>query len=143
MASRSKNAPVTCKIGDIEFTAAEATYVMDASSTSTGAFHHEKPIISAYVRIDLNDKSCDFATIRKLFDLTKLPTTDSIKQIKLEQWVDLSDKNATCSYSFKGWISSYRTSYLGRSGGNYNHVIDLVLIADTTDGSFAAITIGN
>jgi hypothetical protein len=140
----TRNAPVSCTIDGTTFTAAEAVFALEAETAHLGVAHSAVPIMSAHVRIDLNDKeSCDFNTIKKLFELSKLPQSESVKDIKIEFWVDLSDKNANCQYAFKGWISSFRTSFLGRSNTAYNHVVDLVLSVERTQKSFGECRISN
>src|SRR5215475_1509926 len=115
---------------------AEATFEMNTKDTHKGVPLIEVPIIVARVRINLNDeKNCNNSVIRQLFDLTTKPKKDDrIKQIKLEFWTDLSKENATVSYQFKGWISSFRTSNVTseRDNGRYNHFLELEFTPDTT-----------
>jgi len=143
----TKNSPASCTIDGETFTAAEAEFVMEAKHSTGGNPAHAVPVMSAHILVDLNDRGngCKFQTIKKLFELSKLPSAKQIKEIKIEFWLGLEDENALCSYSFKGWISSLRTSYLGRGtpNGGYNHFIAMVLTPDTTQDSFGQIRIGN
>ncbi len=142
---------VTFHIDGQKMDVAEATFEVNALKTDLGIPKMELPIVTAKVRINLNDNTnVDFNVIQKLFDLsTALRKQDRIKPIKLEFWQDLSKENPTVCYSFNGWISAFRTSNVagdrenGRDKGRYNHVIDLELTPDTTEGNFKSVKVGN
>jgi hypothetical protein len=143
---------VTFKIDSLKIDVAEATFLINAQKTDLGIPKMELPIVLANVRINLNDgKNIKREDIQKLFDLsTALDKTDRIRDITLEFWTDLSQKNPTAAYQFKGWISSFRTSNVagdfdknGRDRGQYNHVLDLELTPDTTEGNFKSLKFGN
>ena len=139
----TKESPVSCTIDGVTFTAAEAAFVMEAGVSQDGLPHHGKPPTSTHLRINLGNGTCEFQTIQKLFQLSRKPSMDNIKQVKLEFWVSLSNKNTTCSFSYKGWISSFRTSFLGPGNTTFNHVLDIVITTDISQTSFAEFDIGN
>jgi len=139
----TKNAPVSCKVDGTEFSAAEAAFVMDSQIAREGLPQHAVPNMSVHVRIDLNNGTCDFATIKKLFQLSKEPSKENIKDMSIVFWVSLKDNNATCSYQFRGWVSSFRTSYSGHGNGNYGQVLDVVLTPDTSKDNFPKIDLSN
>src|SRR5215813_4481038 len=124
----TKNAPVSCKVDGTEFSAAEAAFVMDSQIAREGLPQHAVPNMSVHVRIDLNNGTCDFA---------------NIKDMSIVFWVSLKDNNATCSYQFRGWVSSFRTSYSGHGNGNYGQVLDVVLTPDTSKDNFPKIDLSN
>jgi len=99
--------------------------------------------MSTHLRVNLNNETCDFATIQRLFELGKEPCADDIKDVTLTYYVSLKDKNSTCSVKFKGWVASLSISFLGQNTGNYNHVLDVKLITDTTNPSWGNINLGN
>ena len=131
-------------IDGTKINAAEAVFAMDAQRTDLGIPKMELPVVSVNVRINLNDeKNCPFQTIKKLFDLSAASNKkDRIKPIKIEFWKDLAMQDVVCTYSFQGWITSFRTSNVGVDD-NYNHVLDLQLTPDTTDGRYQEVKIGN
>lgn len=138
---------VTLHVGSQKLDVAEATFDVSALRTDMGIAKMEVPIILARVRINLNDeKNCDNSVIRELFRLsTEQKKADRIQEIKMEFWNDLSKQNATVSYKFKGWISSFRTSNVAgdRGNGRYNHFIDLEFTPDTTEGNFKSVECSN
>ena len=76
------------------------------------------------VQVDINDTlNMRFDTLRSLFDLSNLVTRDKIKSMKIEFWVDDSQTDVICSYSFEGWISRFHIS----SNGESNHTLHLSL----------------
>ena len=131
-------------IDGTKINAAEAVFAMDAQRTDLGIPKMELPIVSVNVRISLNDeKNCPFQTIKKLFDLSAATNKkDRIKPIKIEFWKDLAMQDVVCTYSFQGWITSFRTSNLG-ADDSYNHVLDLELSPDITEGRYQEVKIGN
>jgi hypothetical protein len=143
---------VTFKIDNLKIDVAEATFFIGAQRTDLGIPKMELPVVSANVRINLNDsKNIKWEDIKKLFDLsTALNKADRIKPITLEFWTDLSQQNPTAAYQFNGWISSFRTSNVAgefeknaRDGSNYNHYIVIELTPDYTDGNFKSVKFGN
>jgi hypothetical protein len=138
---------VTVHVGGRKIDVADATFDVRAQRTDLGIPKMEVPIVSARVRINLNDEqNCDNAAIQELFKLsTEQKKADRIKQIKLEFWTDLSKQNAAVSYEFKGWISSFRTSNVAgeRGDGRYNHFLEIEFTPDTTDSNFKCVNVGN
>jgi len=57
-----------------------------------------------------DDKNLPHAALKKMFDLANVVTRDKIKDVKIELWKDDEQKDALCTYSFKGWISRFETS---------------------------------
>jgi hypothetical protein len=125
-----------------------ATFVVNTRRTELGMAKNELPFVSANVRINLNDKeNAPFDLIQKLFDLSmELDSSKRIKDVKIEFWRDLSQKDPAVSYSFSGWINSFRTSNVdgdSANGGNLNNYIELEMLPDTTKKGFPSITCGN
>ena len=140
-------AKVSFHIDGTRIEAAEAVFAMNAQRTDLGIPKMELPVVSLRVKVNLNDeKACSFQTIKKLFDLTTATNKkDRIKAIKVEYWKDLSMQDPVCTYSFQGWISSFRTSNVGGEdgNGNYNHYLDIEVFPDSTEGRYQEIKIGN
>jgi hypothetical protein len=89
---------------------------------------------------DLHDtKNVPFATVKKYFDLANVPTKDKIKDIKIEFWQDESHKEAICTLSFKGWISSWSIS----AGGGSNHVLSVSIQPALDQQNLHDIQLGN
>lgn len=80
-----------------------------------------------------------FANLSKLYALSILTTRDKIKDIKIEYWVDDGQKDAICTYTFRGWISLFSTS----SGQGTNHTLRLNLQPELDAKQFADIKLGN
>jgi hypothetical protein len=79
-----------------------------------------------------DDTNLPHGALKKLFDLSNVVTRDKIKDIKIEFWKDDSHQDALCSYSFKGWISSFHTSNpgTGSSPGAQDSKINHLLVLD-------------
>lgn len=137
---------VTLTFDGKKIDADRATFMVNTRKTELGMPKNELPLVSAIVRINLNDKeNCPFDLVQKLFNLSiELDSTKRIKDVKIEFWNDLKQKDAV-SYSFSGWISSFRTSNLDSdsAGGNLNNYLELELLPDTTRKGFPSITAGN
>ena len=143
---------VTFKIDNLKIDVPEAAFSIETLTTDNGIPKLELPVISANVRIDLNENTTvTFQDIQKLFDLsTALKKQERIKPIVLEFWTDLSQENPTVAYKFDGWIESFRTSNVagdlnktGDDRGRYNHVIDLKLRPATDEGNFKKVKVTN
>jgi len=57
--------------------------------------------------------------LKRLFELSKVVTSDKIKDIKIDFWTDETRQDVICSYSVTGWISHFQT----HSGGDGNHTL--------------------
>src|SRR5262245_19760424 len=141
--AETRNAPVTCKIDNVQFTPAEVSFSMQSKVAPDGRPHVGKAYMSTHLRINLNNETCDFATIQKLFELGKEPCADDIKDVTLTYYISLKDQNTTCSVQFKGWVASLRISFLGENNTGYNHVCDVELITATTKSAWGSIEVGN
>jgi hypothetical protein len=79
-----------------------------------------------------DDTNLPHSSLKKLFDLSNVVTRDKIKDMKIEFWKDDSHQDALCSYSFKGWISSFHTCNPGagtfQTGSNANPVNHLLVL---------------
>ena len=90
--------------------------------------------------VDMHDTvNVPYAVLTKLFQLANVVTRDKIVDIKIEFWVDDSQLDALCTYSFKGWISSWSTS----SGDGSNHTLQLSLQPALDSQQFIDFTMGN
>ncbi|MBO0856958.1 MAG: hypothetical protein J2P21_00585 [Chloracidobacterium sp.] len=141
------------KIGNVRINnVAEATFLMNAPKTDLGIPKMDMLNVMVRVRINLNDsQNIKREDINQLFDLCYcLDNTARVKDVALEFWEDLSQKDPTAAYQFKGWISSFRTSNVAgdvdtqaRDIARYNHVLDLELTPDTTSGNFKSLKFGS
>jgi hypothetical protein len=139
----ARTVPVTCKIENVQFAPAEVSFVMDSKVAPDGRPHVGKAFMSTHLRVNLNNETCDFSTIQRLFELGKEPCANDIKDVTLTYYVSLKDQNTTCSIQYKGWVSSLRISFLGQNAANYNHVLDIVVTTDTTNPSWGYLRVGN
>jgi hypothetical protein len=137
---------VSCTVDGTKFNAVEAAFEMNTQSDHAGMPTLQTFNTSVHVRVDLHDtKNFPFGNIQKIFNLGNVPTRDKIKDIKLEFWEDDDMKNVICSFQFKGWVRSFRTSNTGSDTGNatYNHVLDVVFTPVVNQSDYKEITIGN
>jgi hypothetical protein len=101
---------------------------------------------AVHFTINANDKeNMPFGSIQKLFDLSNVPEENKIKSCKVEFWKDDTKKDVICSYSFKGWISHFRTSNTGIENGNkgYNHLIHVSVVPVINKALHSELRIGN
>jgi len=101
----------------------------DALSVSVGLTTQPsivgKPAIGTFqtnieVVVDIHDTvNMPFPVLQKLFQLSKVVTSDKIKDIKIDFWTDETRQDVVCSYSLQGWISHFQT----HSGGDGNHML--------------------
>jgi len=137
---------VSCTVDGTKFNAVEALFEMNTQSDHAGMPTLQTFNTSVHVRVDLNDtKNFPFGNIQKIFNLGNVPTRDKIKDIKLEFWEDDDMKNVICSFQFKGWVRSFRTSNVGgdTGGAAFNHVLDLVFTPVVNQSDYKEIKIGN
>jgi hypothetical protein len=94
-----------------------------------------------------DDTNLPHGSLKKLFDLANVVTRDKIKDIKIEFWKDDAHQDALCSYSFKGWISSFETSNpppdLGADHPKLNHMLILDIEPALNQQNFKEIKMGN
>src|SRR5215471_5649091 len=136
----------SCTVDGTKFNALDAVFEMNTQSDQAGMPTLQTFSTMVHVRVDLNDTTnFPFSNIQKIFNLGNVPTRDKIKDIKLEFWQDDDMKNVICSYQFKGWIRSFRTSNTGSDTGgtSYNHILDLVFTPVVNQADYKLITIGN
>jgi len=89
---------------------------------------------------DLHDTTnVPFATVKKFFDLANVPTQDKIKDVKIEFWQDEHRKDAICTLSFKGWISSWGIS----AGGGTNHALSVSIQPALDQQNLHNLQLGN
>lgn len=137
---------VSCTVDGTKFNAVEAAFEMNTQSDQAGMPTLQTFSTLVHVRVDLNDtKNFPFGNIQKIFNLGNVPSLSKIKDIKLEFWEDDEMKNVICSYQFKGWVRSFRTSNTGSDTGGtaYNHVLDLVFSPVVNQSDYKEIKIGN
>jgi len=133
---------VSVTVDGTKFNAFDAEYHMNTNRDAAGMPVLQTLNTSVRCSVDLNDdKNMPFDTIKKLFELGNVPNREKIKAMKVEFWKDDTMKDVICSYSFKGWISSFRTTNAG--GGNYNHVLVLDLTPIINKENYQEVTIGN
>lgn len=90
--------------------------------------------------IDMHDTdNVPFNSLSKLYDLATLTTRDKIKDIKIEYWKDDAQLDAICTYTFRGWISSFSTN----SGQGSNHTLRLSLQPELDGKQFVNVKLGN
>lgn len=96
-----------------------------------------------------DDLNMPHSALKKLFGLSNVVTRDKIKDIKIEFWKDDSHQDALCSYSFRGWISSFHTcnpaegSFEGGKGGQINHLLVLNLEPSLNQQNFKDVSMSN
>jgi hypothetical protein len=137
---------VTATVDGTKFNVVDAEFVINTQKDQAGM-----PVLgtldtSVRFRVDLNDdKNCNFQTLKKMFDLANVPSREKIKEFKFEFWQDDEMKNVICSYSFKGWFSSFRTSNVGgeNNGRHYNHVLDAVVTPIVNKENHHEVSLGN
>jgi hypothetical protein len=136
---------VSCTVDGTKFNAVEAVFELNTEKTPDGMPKLQTFSTAVHVRVNLNDtKNFPFGNIQKLFNLGNVPTLEKIKDIKIEFWEDDDMKNVVCTYQFKGWVSSFRTSNVGSdTGDRFNHVLDLVFTPVVNQSDYKEIKIGN
>lgn len=130
---------VKCTIDGTQFVVDEAVVGVGTRREPLGAPLMNSLTMSVQVRINLNDfNNFPFQTVKKLFEMSKAPNSDNFKPMKIEFFKDNSN-DVLCTYSFTGWISSFRASNGGHEvrssefssdkvgGGSYNHILDIEL----------------
>lgn len=93
-----------------------------------------------------DDTNLPHSALKKLFDLSNVVTRDKVKDIKIEFWKDDSHQDALCSYSFKGWISSFRTcnpTATDSRDAQLNHMLELALEPAMNQQNFKDISMSN
>ncbi|WP_419804492.1 hypothetical protein [Terriglobus sp.] len=99
------------------------------------------------VLVDVNDRiNVPFATLKNLFELATAVNRSKILPIKLSFWADDAAQDAICTYSFRGWLSSYVTSTGASRGGEHggaNHLLTLTLQPELDEKQHTKIDIGN
>jgi hypothetical protein len=120
---------ITCTVDGIAFDAVDAVFLMNTRKIEGGKIGAEGFSASAHIRINPENKNITFQTLKGLFDLANAPGEAKYKPMKIEFWKHGVKRDVICTYSFTGWISSFRTSNVGSdvSKNAYNHVIDLEL----------------
>lgn len=138
---------VTCTIDGEKFNPVEATFQINSDKDGTGMPVSQTLAASVFIRIDLSQGvNFPFQTIKKLFELSNLPTYDKVKPMKIEFWKgNETNKNVICSYSFKGWVSSFRTSSFGGEvgGQSFDHTLELELACVLNEPNYSDFRIGN
>jgi hypothetical protein len=90
--------------------------------------------------IDIHDTdNVSFGTLKTLFELANVVTKEKIKDIKVEFWKDETQNDAICTYSFRGWISSFHTT--GGDGGN--HTLQLTFVPALDSKQYVDMKMGN
>jgi hypothetical protein len=99
---------------------------------STQKDQNGKPLkesFSTKVRVwaDISDQqNMPFDTLKALFELSNVPTTDKFKDMKVEFWKeDKVGGDVICSYQFKGWVGRFET---------YNPVANKDMTSSASDG---------
>ena len=82
-----------------------------------------------------------FEVLRRLHDLANLNTRDKIVDMKVEFWVDEYQQDAICTYTFRGWISSFHTTGGGSSGGN--HTLAMTFTPELDEKHYVKMELGN
>lgn len=130
----------TVTIGEYRFNALATHFGFSTLHDHTGL-----PVMGSLqcdisVTINMHDnKNVPFETLQGLFELAHMVTSDKISNIKIEYWVDEGREDAVCTYSFRGWISSWNTS----SGGGSNHILTIGLQPALSKNQFVEFKMGN
>jgi hypothetical protein len=95
--------------------------------TGTPMMGSFQPHIDVVVDIH-DDTNMPFATLKKLFELSKVVTKDKIKDMKIEFWKDDNGDDVICTYQLQGWISHFQTQSAGP--GNHTLVMSLQPMLD-------------
>lgn len=81
-----------------------------------------------------------FAVLKRLYDLANVATLDKIVDMKVEFWADERQQDAVCTYSFRGWISSFHTTG-GVVGGN--HTLAMTFTPELDGEQYIKVEMGN
>jgi hypothetical protein len=71
--------------------------------------------------------------------LANIVTRDKIKDVKIEFWQDERQQDAICTYSFRGWISNWRTI----SGHGENHLQEISIQPAMDSKNYIELKMGN
>jgi hypothetical protein len=137
---------VSCTVDGTKFNAVEAVFEMNTQCDQAGMPTLQTFNTSVHIRVDLHDtKNFPFGNIQKLFNLGNVVSRDKIKDCKVEFWEDDTMQNVICTYQFKGWIKSFRTSNNDSdTGGNaFNHILDIELKPVVNQSDYKEVKIGN
>lgn len=94
-----------------------STATNSAGKPAIGAFQVQIELV-----VDLHN-NIDFPTLKKFFELSKVVTSDKIKDVTINFWKDETHQDVVCSYSLQGWISHFQT----HSGGGANHTLVMTI----------------
>lgn len=136
----AKPCVTTVTIGGNKFDVLSASVSLATASDVAGMPQLGSLNCGVNVMVDIHDtQNMPFATVKKLFDLANVVTRDKITDIKVEFWQDENQKDAICSYMFKGWISHWQTA----SGNDGNHLLTMMLQPAIDQKNFSEMRISN
>lgn len=134
---------VTVTIDGTAFDAVDAEFTMGTQKDAAGMPVLQTLATTVHVRVDLNDdRNIPYTAIKKLFKLGNVPDRSKLKEMKIEFWHDDKKENATCTYKFKGWISTFRVSNKGGGVSGYNHLLDMELTPIINKENHQEVNIG-
>jgi hypothetical protein len=130
----------TISVGDLKFNALACTFTAATVHDNNGMPQIGSLACSISATVDLNDtNNIPFNVLRELFDLANLPTRAKIRTIKISKWLDESQQDAVCVYTFDGWISQFTTI----SGDGSNHLLSLSFQPELNSQQYANIVLTN
>jgi hypothetical protein len=122
------------------------------TSISTQPDQNSMPLMSS-MQTDIeclidfhDDTNVPNTVLRTIFNLAAQPKTGQYLDIKLEYWQDETRETALCSYSFKGWISSFRAynpNGQEKSPNAFNHAWILALQPALNTQNYKLLSMGN
>ena len=137
----AKPSVTTVTIDGLRFNAYAANVTMATGSDMAGMPGMGSLNAGVQVIVDMHDNvNMPFSTLKRLFELTSVVTRDKVTDMKIEYWVDESQQDALCVYSFKGWISHWNT---GSGGDGSNHTLQLSLQPALDTKNFAELQFSN
>ncbi|NYF78800.1 hypothetical protein [Granulicella arctica] len=133
-------ATTTVTIDDIKFNAITVHVGLSTVHDDSGMPAMGSTRCAVECVVDMHDNvNMPYASLQRLFELAKVVTRDKIKDIKIEFWQDESRQDALCTYSFKGWLSSFSTG----SGGGMNHTLSMSIQPALDMKNFIDLKMGN
>lgn len=140
MASQPSNATVT--ISGTKFDVFSAHVGVETSHEHSGMPAMGRSMYTVDCSVNMHDTdNLPYAALKQLYDLANIVSREKVVDMKIEFWVDESQQDAICTYTFRGWISAFHT--MGGGGGGGNHTLALTLTPELDQQQYVKIEMGN
>jgi hypothetical protein len=130
----------TIVVDGLKFNAFSAHVGVETAHDFSGMPALGRPLYTFSCSVDMNDTdNLPFNTRKRFYDLSNATTRDKIVDMKIEFWTDESQNDAICTYSFRGWISSFHNT----GGGGSNHTLTMTFTPELDAQQYVKLEMGN